>query len=85
MIPYYYCIVCHKDRTMPETDLPRRIATRLRQLRKSAGLTRAHLAARVGCHRETIVNIESGRRLPSLRLLVRLARALGVGAGALLD
>ncbi len=45
-----------------------------RELRISRGLTQDELASR-----QMIVDIEAGRRLPGQRLVVKLARKLGVG------
>lgn len=48
----------------------------LRRLREKRGLTRAELEALSGVDRETIYAWESGRRVPSARRLVLVARAL---------
>lgn len=49
----------------------------LKQARLAAGLTQAALAARVGLSRSAYVNIERGRKRPSLEVAIRLATALG--------
>src|SRR5919109_2413591 len=45
--------------------------------RRAAGLTQAELARRIGTTQPAISKIESGRTLPGLELLDRVARALG--------
>ena len=53
------------------------IHNRLRDVRQMVGnLTQKELAARVGVTRQTIIAIESGRFNPSVRLALKLARAL---------
>lgn len=56
----------------------------LSEARKRAGLTQAALAKKVGVHQVTIARIESGARHPSMTLLQRIARALGVPLAELL-
>ena len=49
----------------------------MRDVRQMVGnLTQKELAARVGVTRQTIIAIESGRFNPSVRLALKLARAL---------
>jgi len=48
-------------------------------------LTQAQLAAKVGVHEMTISKLERGDRQPSLALLRRLAKALKVKVGELLE
>ena len=52
--------------------------TRLPQMRKSAGLTQARLAARAGLHQQDISRWERGRIQPGISSLIKLAKALGV-------
>lgn len=49
----------------------------IRDRRKSMGLTQGELADRAGCNLITIVNYESGYRLPRIDILLKLAKALG--------
>lgn len=51
---------------------------RLRQTREHLGMTRDALAAEVGCHRNTIVQIERGEKAPSEQMLDALCHALGL-------
>jgi transcriptional regulator with XRE-family HTH domain len=46
-------------------------------LRRDAGLTQAELAARIGTTQAALSKIETGRNLPGLELLDRVARAVG--------
>lgn len=50
-------------------------AERLRELRKTQGLTQAELAALAGIHEPAVYEYEKGR-LPSFPTIVRLAKAL---------
>lgn len=54
------------------------LGARLRELRRTAGLTQAELARRTGIHRPNIARVEAGRHTPSLETLTRLAQAIGV-------
>lgn len=55
-----------------------RIARRVKEVRTRLRLTASALAARSGIRRPNISRIESGRHVPSLDTLERLAEALGV-------
>jgi len=61
------------------------LGDRLKDARKRAGLKQEELAEAVGVHPLTISHFECGRVEPSLDTLKRLAAALGVQPGALLD
>lgn len=54
------------------------IGSRLREVRKEAGLTQADLADRVEVSRQTINYIENGTFCPSTYLALRLAREFGM-------
>jgi len=47
------------------------------QARASADLSQAELAARIGTSQPTIARWESGKQLPSVRSLMRIAEATG--------
>ena len=49
---------------------------RLRELRRQRKLSLGQLALRVGVHRSYIHKIEQGLQMPTVRVLVRLARYL---------
>lgn len=55
------------------------IGKKLKQLRKSRGLTQEQVAERVAITRSTISNYEIGRRTPHLKDLSALAGVFGVG------
>ena len=50
--------------------------TRIKELRAHFGLTQEQLAIKVGVRRETIVFLEKGDYNPSLKLAIKVARAL---------
>lgn len=58
---------------------------RLTELRYAAGLSLADLAAQADTSPSSISEVERGLRTPSLPVLVRLARVLGVGLDDLLS
>jgi len=61
-------------------DDPLAAGRRLREARERAGLSQAALAAECGCSGAYISRLEVGDRTPSLQLLRRLGRRLGVSA-----
>ncbi len=61
------------------------LGLRLKTLRKSCSLTQQNLAERVGVSRIYIQALESNRRLPSMKLLQKLAQALGVEAADIVE
>jgi transcriptional regulator with XRE-family HTH domain len=62
-----------------------RFAANLRRLRDRADLTQEELARRAGIHRTQISMIEGGERMPRLDTLIKLAGALGVPVGGLVE
>ncbi len=68
---------------MPST----RFGRRLRQLREARGLTQAALARRAGLSGQAHIALLElgGRRAPTITTVKKLARALRVPAGALLE
>ncbi len=67
------------------TTPPPRWRNRVRWARERAGITQAELARRAGLERSNLALVESGRRVPSVTTLLRVARALGVPVDALID
>lgn len=57
----------------------------LRRYRDAAGLSQQQLADRVGIGKSYISALELGYRAPNLNLLVKLAQALDVNPGELVD
>ena len=65
---------------------PRRLATVLKDLRAKRDLTQQDLAKRAKVTRSYIALLESGRkRNPSVAIARKLAKALGVPVGELLE
>ncbi|MDR1651328.1 MAG: helix-turn-helix domain-containing protein [Synergistaceae bacterium] len=61
------------------------LGLRLRTLRKNASLTQQKLADNVGVSRIYIQALESNRRVPSIKLLYRLADALSATVNDIVD
>ena len=57
----------------------------LRAYRQEKGLTQEQLSERVDVVRSFICTLESGKKQPSLEMVLRLAAALGVRPGELVD
>ena len=57
---------------------------RLRELRKSNGLTQDQLSRKSGVHRTSIARYETGRNGMSEKNLIRIAGALGVSVDEVL-
>jgi len=65
---------------------PKRLTTILRQLRKAKGVSQRELAAQIGKTGAYIAQLETGvRKNPSLDVLKKLAKALGVPVAELLE
>jgi transcriptional regulator with XRE-family HTH domain len=58
---------------------------RVKALRENLGLSQEALALRAAINRTYIASLETGRRNPSLDLMARLAAALEVNLGDLVD
>lgn len=59
--------------------------TNLAKIRKARGLTQRKLSIMSGVHRVSIARYEAGRVSPNIRVLERLAVALGVTIDDLVD
>ena len=57
----------------------------LKRLRMEAGLSLRGLAAAAGVSHDTVMDIEGGRRTPHPATVKKLADALGVNVGSLVD
>lgn len=62
-----------------------RLGRNVRQLREAKGWSQEDYADRAGIHRTYVSDIERGRRNPTITVVEKLARPLGVGSGSLLD
>lgn len=58
----------------------RNVGAVLRRIRTEGGLSQDEIAARVGVSRSHIGRFESGEKIPNLKMLFRLAEALGIPA-----
>ena len=64
---------------------PKRLSTVIRRLRDAKGITQRELAAKVGVKGAYIAQLETGaRKNPSLDVLKKIAKALGVPVAQLL-
>jgi transcriptional regulator with XRE-family HTH domain len=59
--------------------------TKLREARESLGLTQEEVAQRSGVHATEVSRMEAGKRDPKISTLRRLAKAVEVEPGQLLD
>ena len=66
-------------------DIHARLAKNLRALRHKTGLSQEAFADEVGLHRTYVSALERGTRNPSISIIEKLAKALAVSAGKLLD
>lgn len=58
---------------------------RVREVRRARGLTQERLAEAASLHPTFVSNLERGYRVPTLATMVRVAAALDVRLGELLD
>ena len=61
----------------PPMDVRIRVGLNLQALRRARGLTQEELAHRSSVHQTYLSNVEGGKRNPSIRVLDRIAKALG--------
>jgi transcriptional regulator with XRE-family HTH domain len=66
-------------------DSRRRLARNLRKLREARGWSQEVLADEAGLHRTYVSGLEREVRNPTLQILDKLAKALGVKASALIE
>ena len=66
-------------------DVRRRLGLNLKRLREEQGFSQEGFADHCGLHRTYISGIERGVRNPTVLVLDKIAKALRVRAGALLD
>ena len=59
--------------------------TNLARIRKARGMTQRKLSIKSGVHRVSIARYETGKVSPNIRVLERLANALGVPIDDLVD
>ncbi|MET0240583.1 MAG: helix-turn-helix transcriptional regulator [Sphingobium sp.] len=66
-------------------DLCRQFGANVKRLRKEAGLSQEEFAEKAGVARSYMSDVEVGDRNPTLKVVERLALALGVPAASLLQ
>jgi transcriptional regulator with XRE-family HTH domain len=66
-------------------DVRNRLAKNLRLLRRKKGWSQEAFAEEAGLHRTYISDLERGARNPTITVVDKLAAALGVTPGRLLD
>lgn len=66
-------------------DIRQRLAANLRRRRHEHGLSQEEFADRAGIHRTYVSDLERGARNPTITVVEKLAKALKVTAGSLLD
>jgi transcriptional regulator with XRE-family HTH domain len=66
-------------------NVAERFGKNLARQREASGLTQEELAVRASVHRTQVGLLESGQRQPRIDTLVKLAGALSVDAGTLLE
>jgi transcriptional regulator with XRE-family HTH domain len=66
-------------------DIRTRLGRNVRRLREEKGWSQEDYADRAGIHRTYVSDIERGRRNPTVTVVEKLAKPLGVRAGELLD
>ena len=66
-------------------DVRNRLAKNLRLLRRRKGWSQEAFAEEAGLHRTYISDLERGSRNPTITVVDKLATALGVTVGQLLD
>lgn len=66
-------------------DLCRQFGRNVKRLRKEAGLSQEKLALEADVTRSYMSDVETGRRNPTLKIVERVASALKVKPGRLLD
>lgn len=66
-------------------DIRARLGQNVRKLREARGWSQEDYADRAGIHRTYVSDIERGRRNPTVSVVAKLAKALNVPPGKLLD
>ena len=66
-------------------DVRKKFGKRLRALREERGWSQEEFADRAGLHRTYVCAVERGGRNPTLSVLERLSKALGISITAMLQ
>ena len=70
---------------MQRVDIRKRLGDNVRRLRQDKGWSQEDYADRAGIHRTYVSDIERGARNPTITVVEKLAKPLGVAPGKLLD
>lgn len=73
-----------KDGRHRDEAISKQFGLNLKAARRRAGVTQEDLGFRCGLHRTEIGLVESGKRLPRIDTLIKLASALNIHPGNLL-
>lgn len=66
-------------------DVRRQLGFNMRRLREAQGHTQEGFAELAGLHRTYVSDLERGTRNPTITVVMKVAQALGVKPGQLLD
>lgn len=69
---------------MRRVDIRQTLGANLKRLRAAKGWSQEHYAFEAGIHRTYVSDIERGARNPTIEVLEKLARPLGVDAAELI-
>lgn len=78
------CGMAKRKKRVRQAEVVQHFAARLRELRRSRGLSQAELARQATVTPTYITKLESGSSAPNIDTVARLAAALGVGMADLL-
>lgn len=70
---------------MGRTSTSQKLGKRIREIRKSAGLTQEKLSIATGISQTYISGVENGTRNPSIKTLDKFSKALGVSIADFTD
>jgi transcriptional regulator with XRE-family HTH domain len=77
--------MAREDRKVVSEGVALRFGQNLRRSRQLAGLSQEELGERASLHRTEVGKLEKGERLPRIDTLVRLAGAMAIPAGDLVE
>ena len=87
ILPYevFYLLCCACQQAPCKWKwMPRQFGAKLRELRRQRGMTQVDLARRLGLRQGHITNLETGRRGPTVDIVLRAADLFGVTTDYLL-
>ena len=66
-------------------EFTERLSQRLREVRKAKGMTQQELAEKAGLHLTYVGHLEAGKYHPTMFVVWKVAKALGVGLNELIN